>query len=442
MKALRKTLMLDKGLQPDAAMIMNSTWLRQAKGMYRGLAGLELEPSITAKWDATASWPFPQVLNLRRELILCGETTIQRVNADWSLTTLKSGVTAAEFWQVVDFGDVYYLASGKQVFIRNVTEETLVEVTYSAFPKVATFCRFKGQIVGGNALVAFQDADERFALWSGIGRSSFIPDWKNEAGWMDLEIGTIQLCESFQDQMVIFYGTEGIAGLYPAQNTFGYQKISELGLLSDYSAGFGDVHIAILQDGALWQFTSEGMTPLGYKDYLSLLDPDGIRISYDYRHKAFYITDGLISYIFANGHLTEGNTKPTSIIMLDGTLLAPTKQLGAAAVLLETAWQDLNLVGMKSVEFLELGMLCDGAVQATSRVNYNLGVKEQLVPWKPVNESGYCYVSGTGNKFTLLVKLISGSLFRLDYITYGVKLSDNRIQNQLQTISDRSWDAS
>lgn len=439
MRAYRRSMRVDKGLRPVSTMGRNQSWLTKAKGVRMGMGGLELETQLENPFGATTTWPWPQVIVLMQAMVLGYETELVMVDSSWEEFVLANNLEPATFWQAADFGDIVYLTSGSQVFRWDIPNQVFAEVDYLEIPQMGTLTNFKGQLVGARVLGDWHGCDENFLVWAGIGSTRFDPDWKNEAGWRHADCGEIHMVGDLTDQMVVAYGETGIAALVPAQQTFGYRKMSYAGLKSPTAVGFGNgEHLAILADDQLWRITTEGLELLGYKEFMSQLG-DSVRISYNPIQREYYIADQNQCFCFANGHLTQMYQRPTSIGMLGSSVVAPVQGEAYAAVEITWGWQDLNLVGLKTVEFLEFGLATTGYAHCAAEVYYELGTTIHLTPYIPVNDSGYGYVGAGGNMFSPVLRVLDAQTFQLSYITYGVKLSDNRIQNQLQTMRDGSW---
>ena len=438
MRAYRRTMRVDRGLRPVTTMGMNQPWFVKAKGVRMGMGGLEPETQLTDPFNAT-TWPWPQVIVLMQAMVLGYSTELVMVDSSWEEFVLIDNLEPATFWQAADFGDIVYLTNGQRTFRWNIPEDLFAEVDYTEIPQVGTLTNFKGQLVGGRVGNDWQGCDENFVTWAGIGSTRFMPDWKNEAGWRHADCGEIHLVEELADQMVIIYGESGISALIPAQQTFGYKKIAHTGLKSATSVGFGDgEHLAILADNHLWKLTTEGLELLGYKEFMVQLN-EPIRISYNPIQKEYYIGDADKCFCFTNGQLTEMLQRPTSVGMLGASVVAPVVNSPSAVIDLVWGWQDLNLVSLKTVEFLEFGLATNGYAQCRAEVYYDLGTVMHATPYIPLNDSGFAYIGAGGNMFSPMLNVADFTAFQLNYITYAVKLSDNRIQNQLQSMRDGSW---
>lgn len=441
MKALRRTVSLTKGLIPTSNAPYNSNWLLEASGVRMGSGGLELQPSPTDPLNITVSWPWPQVVNLQQEVIVIQADGLYTADASWNLSQILTISTDNDVvWQFVDYGDYWYATNGSTTYLRDVSGGSISDAQSSSFPTVGTLVDFNGQLVGGNVQSSWYDCDDEYAVWGNVGSNSFSPDQKNEAGYRHMGIGTIYKALVLASRSIVFYGSEGVAMLFPSGNTFGYQLISMMPPLGKNTMGGREKQLYITSEGKLVQLSSEGREFLGFKPHLSGMDADLTRIMVDELRGDFYIADDNDCYLYANQQLTKATKKPTSLCLIDGVLVGPYVD-SSGTVLIELQKHDLNIVAMKSVEFAEFGIATDGIVECSMRFWYNLGQDEHSFGWSPVNDSGFGYLGATANVFTIKLRITNATSFRLPYLTYGVKLTDNRIQNQLQTIQDGSWDA-
>ena len=441
MKALRQTISLTKGLAPSNNIPPNQPWLKQASGVRMSAAGLELEPTPTYPLSLTVSWPWPQMVNLSREVVVIQSDGLYVAASDWSLTQILSlSVADSTVLQFVDFIDYWLVLDGSSMYQRDVEGGTIAEHSDDAVPSLATMVDYNGQLVGGNVSGSWYDCDSEYAVWSNIGSFSFVPNERNEAGYRHMGIGTIWRCLTLGDAGVVFYGSEGVAMLVPAGNTFKYRKISKAPPYGEGAMGGDEVQYYINSEGNLVKLSKDGQELLGYKWLMTELDSTLVRFFQDDVRGDVYITDGTRSFILANGQLTEGARIPTSLCVIDGSLVGPFVA-GSGQVTIQLWKADFNVVAMKSLEFMELGVQTDGSITGSTDFYYQLGEVAYSLGWRAVNESGFVYLSATANLFEPLIQVTGMTSLKLAYVTLGVKLSDNRIQNQLQTMSDGSWNA-
>lgn len=440
MKAIRKTYALDQGLMPVKNVPTSGKWLKQASGVRKGLSGLEMEAVPTYPLSVSVSWPWPQIVNLTSEVIVIQSDGLYTVDGTWSLTSLvSSSVDDSTMWQFADFGDIWFATNGSVVYKRDIEAGTISATDSTEFPQVTSLVAFKkGQLVGAGVQSSWYDCDAEYAVWGNIGSETFVPDWKNEAGYRHMGIGTIYRCLGLADQAVVFYGSEGVAMLTPAGATFSYQLLSKIPVLGKNAMGGQAEHLYISSEGKLYRISAEGREILGYQSYLSELSSSLGRILYDPIREDYHITDGSLGYIYANKQLTEATRFATQLCVYDDELVGAFED-NSGTIEIQLQEHDSNLVGMKSIEFLEFGLKTDGTVTAAVDFSYQLGQEERESTWKPVNNSGFVYAGVTANLLSPKLRVSDPSEFKLDYITYSLKVTDNRIQNQLQAMSDGSW---
>lgn len=438
MKGFRKTFVLNKGLRVRSTQGNNTSFLLSAKNVRLDAAGLELLDPITNITDDEIMFPFPQYKSLKNKKLICEEGKV----SIWDGTTknLLISTYGESPWDVADFGDYIIIGNGDVIW-EILPDGTANEVDYNKVPKMQTFCESRGQLVGANIIRDWYDCDDKYAVWSNIGEVTFVPDRKNEAGYRHMGIGSISRCREMANGVIAFYGDDGIATLTPIQGRplWKYDKLCDGNFPYLHAVAGDDYHITIDRRGALWQVTNKAER-LGYEEWLSTLDLDNIMISYDGMLKDYYISDGAKTFVFNEQGMTEFDGMVTSLSRSNGELVGYAEKF-SADVEVKLVPIDLNLVGMKSLEMVEVGIATDGAVSAMSSVFYELSQVTTGELYIPVNNSGFGYFRHTGNTFIIGVKVKNPSKANLDFITAGFKLSDNRVQSQLQTLSEGRWDA-
>ena len=369
--------------------------------------------------------------------MLLSSSNVYTLDGSWVATGVGS-VAGTESWHWADFGTYIVLANGAHIYERHYSTGLFSEPSTSEFPTCKTICAFRGQLIGGNVQSSWYDCDQRYAVWSAIGEDTFVPDWKNEAGYRDMEIGTIHKVLPLGDEAVIFYGAEGIAMLYPAKQTFWHKKLSSVGAAGRDAAGGYKQHVFVSTDSRLYTISSEGEQRIGYKEWLSGLVGADIVISYDQDLNDFYISDDDSCFVLSQAGLTESSSIPTWLNRIDGSLVGCYAASSESGILLELEYQDLGLVAMKSMEFIEPSLVSDGTIYAKVDGYYSKGQTEREGSWIRLDVNNFMYSGLTANMHKIAIKSADATSFNLDQLTYSVKLSDNRIQNQLQTLSMRT----
>ncbi len=360
------------------------------------------------------------------------------LNGDWDRTLLFSN-DSGESWDVVDFGTYMLLGNSEQIFYRDPDTNLYSEVDYDDIPLMESFCDFNGQIFGCGIQSDWYDADERFAIWSNIDNVNFTPDRKNVAGMQDMKIGSLVKCLAMSNG-VVFYGDEGVAKLIPAGNStaFTYMKLSNVSIANKNVAHGKDEQIFISNTSRLYSVTNEGVQELGFEYHLGVLDLSATRITFDELNNEFYISDGVTCFIYANGNLLNRSKNFTSLIMIDDTLYGAYDDVDED-ILIGSDDLDFNLVTMKNYETVELGLSTDGSAYVRAKIYYNLGQDVTYSPWVRVNDSGFAHIGVAANKASIEIKIEDPTVVELTHFTVGIKLTDNRVQNQRQTLMDGTW---
>jgi hypothetical protein len=88
-----------------------------------------------------------------------------------------------------------------------------------------------GQLIVGGLLGDWNSLDEGYVGWSKIGRHNFTVDKSNESGFHNPNIGSIKAVRQCNRSFVAI-GTEGVAVYSPAEQTFAFNKIFNIGVTS------------------------------------------------------------------------------------------------------------------------------------------------------------------------------------------------------------------
>lgn len=439
MKGQRSSIKTTKGLRKDNSGPGNTEFLRKALNIRVAETGLEmLETVVNPLSGLTINHPFPQIIGGQRKNLLLLTSGLYIINSDWSKTLLLTFTSTMQA-HVADFGSYVVLTNGTEVYHCDVDTGIFSVASGTNFPRVSTLTRLRGRIFGGGVLDGWNDCTNRYAVWSQIGDNSFTPDWKNQSGFQDMGIGEIFTCRSLADKMVVYYGDQGIATLTPDSAGMRYQKVSNVRLAARGSVSGGDFHLFVASDGAVWLLAEDGLKCLGYEWIIGEMTLSNIIISWDKKTQDFYISDGTECYLVSPFGMSETNQLVTSLARITGSLCGIFTSGGNSQIEIHFDQFDFLLSTMVSLEFVELSVATDGLVYISDEVSYQLGQRVIVLPWKPVSQVGYGYIGSTGTKHNPRLMVTDVTSFKLGLITLGFKLTDNRVQNQLQTISEGNW---
>lgn len=414
--------------------------LSQLLNLRIGNDGLELPISVTNPIVDIITWPWPKLILTERFVFLATETAMYRLDGSWA-RTLVFNHSAGSSWDVVDFGSYVLFNNAVETYHIDVDTLLWAEVDYNIIPQVNSVCDFNGQLFGGGVTSSWYSLDERYAIWGNIGDLTFTTDTKLEAGNADMRIGRILKCLR-SPTGVIFYGEDGIAMLVPSGKSaaFSYVAIASFGISNKNLAAGDAEQICISDDHKLWLIKDGKILELGYEEHLSNLTLSDVIITHDVKLNEFHISDGVKSYVFTVFGLYECSKCYTGLILIDTTYYGCYNNVGIDNnVYVGSDVLDFNIVAIKNYEFVELGIETDGNVFSRVKLFYNNGNDIRYSPWIAINKSGYGYLGIAANKAIMEFKIVDATELNFTYFTIGIKLTDNSIQNQQQTIADRSW---
>jgi hypothetical protein len=419
--------------------------LSQLLNLRIGIDGLELPIAVTNPIVDAITWPWPKLILTERFMFLATETAMYKLDGSWA-RTLVFNHSAGSAWDVVDFGSYVLLNNAVETYEIDVDTLLWAEVDYNVIPQVNTICNFNGQLFGGGVTSSWNSLDQRYAIWGNIGDLTFTSDEKLEAGHRDMMIGTILKCLP-TSKGVVFYGEDGISMLSPAGSStaFSYVSIAEFGISSKSLAAGMDDQICITDDYKLWLIKDGQITEVGYEYHLQNLNLSLVVITHDVKLNEFHISDGLYSYVFGKNGLYESSKCYTGLVLVDSTYYGCYSNVNVFgsiidhSVFISSDVLDFNIVAIKNYEFIELGIETDGNIFSRVRLCYDNSKSVKYSPWVQVNNSGYAYHGCAANKAIIEFKIVNATELTFNYFTIGIKLTDNSIQNQQQTIADRSW---
>ncbi len=285
----------------------------------RGLVPYK-RPSQAIEDVPDTEWPFPRVFIGGSEVFLATADKLYRVDGSWELTELCD---ASQIRDMADFGDYVVFSGYNQVIVKDTEAGTFAAVLASnSFPEFQTCCNFNGQLVVGHIESSWYGCGSASVGWSGIGRADFTVSCDNEAGFRRVHWNKIVWRVKKLGETVRVYGDNGIAKLFPHEQTFGYKALSNKGLYSRWAlAGTEEVHYYIDSDGELWRVDENASERLGYKEFLSQLMAYKTTANYDLRNGHVYFSDGTTTYVYNGRGLFSVGILPTSVFSLDTYLI-------------------------------------------------------------------------------------------------------------------------
>lgn len=365
-----------------------------------------------------------------------GEDRVWQINADLSLTFLipipHATYTPGDRYDMADFGD-YVLISSESVMIYRDTTTTLMVATaaLATLPRFKTICNFKGQAIGGNVQSAWHGCGANSIIWSKIGDIDFTPGRRNEAGFRELHWkGEVYKVRRLGDQVIV-YGSEGVASLTPVVDpapTFKFDELTYFGLAGVNAVGGDyDVHVFVDSAGWLWRIKKGGKPDrLGYQEYMALMAPESIIVSYDPNEQDFYISDGEYGFILTPYGLAQIHQLPSNVFFVGGQLYGMFSDNGDKEFRLTTDVIDFGFRPRKTLFTTEVGIDSSSDVQVAIDWRADKANPFTRTSWVPMNELGISTQIISGVDFRLCLKASSYSDINLDYIKQRWKMTDLR----------------
>ena len=270
---------------------------------------------------------------------------------------------------------------------------------------------------------------------------------RNDIGWMPLPCrGAVKKLRHL-DNVLIAYAEDGIFALIPMAEPapgFSMKRLSNFGIHNSWDVGIGNKeHIFVDVSGRLWRISEDlSLTLLDYREYIKL-NNDGTSpynyISFNPVEDEYYIGGKVASFALTKQGMSRINK----------TVLSPTIA-GAESdstfgdfqgfhlshsdidrFEIETEVFDIDLRGIKTITFINLGVTIDSGktveVKVFSRYSKSGGFFDN--GWKTVNNEGSVYSGASGVDFKIGIRTGSSSDYqslKLSSMSISWKLSDKR----------------
>lgn len=466
---------LRTGLRTDIDNPRNSEALMDALNVRCMAKGLRPTIQLTRVLDSLSSWPYPQIFIGSNYRIVATEDTIYEADSSWNLTA-KATVDAGSRWDFIDFGLYFVLTNGTQMV-------TSLNGVYSVVdsvggPRFSTGCNFKGQIVAGNIKTNWYGCGVNSVIWSVIGSHNFHISTEGEfilaeddsvitsedgvsmltegggqsatAGFRHLYWeGSIHRVMRLGD-IVVVYGSNGIAIMAPKGEVFGMVEVSDMGILSrDAVDGDYNTHVFVDSDRYVWRVVrGESPKKLGYKEFIDNLDSTLV-VSYDKARKECYIGDSSTCYLLTEYGLSRVGQLVPSVANDSGVSYGSFVQSDVGSIIIVTDAIDFNIRGMKTITTIELGADFSGDIQVAIDYKHNKSDSFTRSRWINTSPEGVATIPVTATEFRLCVKTSGEAIMSedgndiesedgysitaevnkdlsLDYIIARVKVSDKR----------------
>jgi hypothetical protein len=411
------------GLRPTKSMPKSSQFMSYLLNARPSEVGLEPFIPTIKNLSYTFAWPFPQMFVTNKHVLVGDGTSLSEDG-----TAVVADVSS-ELWEVISYYDFVIAARDGKVFKRDPS--TGVYTTYSTyqstFPIFKTGCDFRGQTVVGNLTLwptADAEAKPNWVAASNIGEFDFSLSRKNESmlrpcHW-EGEVFNVRPLK----KVVIVYGDDGIAGLYPSEQYLGYEEIANFGIHCKGAVGVGtNRHVFLGSDMKLRMIDQQmNMKLLGFEESMSLLG-NKVLISNAGHNDDFFICDGVRCFVLAGERLYECSQLITSCRSYGSETLSIYHDTGIDYFLGVTDTIDFGLRTMKTITTIELGI---GAGTYSVALDWRNDSNSafQRTSFVPVNAKGVATIFCTAVDFRVCIKCADYEDLDLSYATVRYKLSD------------------
>ncbi|MFA5037880.1 MAG: hypothetical protein WC479_11985 [Candidatus Izemoplasmatales bacterium] len=377
-----------------------------------------------------------------------------------------------------------------------VTGTTTKTGTYGALSWKASWqppismCFFRGQVITCGVKHTSPDNtfstllgntnDARLVRWSEIGAFRFMGctanDLRNEAGEYyigesdsEMALRVIPLHGS-----VICYGSFSITEFTPVKDPapgFTIRKLAEYGIKNPLAVDGNDttqVFIDRLGYLNVLTVTKTGtkVKRIGYQDIFSpmqevfsFVSSEGIiSVVYNDEEDEYYISNGLKSYLWSSGDLTEMSIAFTSIVNMGGAILsshdasALTEKPISASTLLSPSLSllfgtdtfDLEMVAIKTIVSVEVvgSWSQDAVTEVMIQWKNNKGQPFRNTTWKRCSPMGFCAPMVSGVDFRIFARVTPYIDAVIESINLEWQLTDkNSIRGNYTNVNTASTNA-
>lgn len=273
------------------------------------------------------------------------------------------------------------------------------------------------------------DSRKNWVGWSKIGEADFTLDLTNDAGYRPMSWpGYIYQVKKL-DKNAIIYGSGGVTAAYPVSEpmpTFGFKSMLNVGI-KNKTAVAGDEHIHFCIDiiGCLYKISTDGVTKLGYEEFLfPLINPI---LVWDVAKRRLYISSKLIGYIYNEGTLTGGYANLTGLYRVKENLTAVSPNpLITDPVEICTDIIDFKRRGLKSIESMQFDVISNTTLFAAIDYRYRKQDDFKTTKWSQLNSEGVAHIRTAGVEFRVRLKGLDHGIFDLSYISIQFKFIDQR----------------
>ncbi len=260
-------------------------------------------------------------------------------------------------WSYADFAKFGIITNGDvQIFVDSLGALSLVSPSNN-LPKANATMNLHGQVILGGILDGWNNLDQTYVAWSKIGSMDFTVDKGNEAGFHCPNIGLIQAVRQCNRSFVAI-GTEGVAVYTPAEQTFAFNKIFNIGTRSVACTASSEQEVyfidtlGYLRKVAFTQAIDRASHAVSLLGYSWLFEGHDCKMHWcDAEMELRIVVDNQKTYILNQYGMYETNLAIVGSMQIeDGSVLCSVfgdQVLGDAY--LETNPENANISGFKSI---------------------------------------------------------------------------------------------
>jgi hypothetical protein len=430
------------GLRPVKGMASNPQFMSYLLNGRPTVTGLEPYIPLSSYYSSTAfDWPYPQIFRGLKYTLFGTRTTINEENVDgWAVIATDN---EDDPWEFIDYTDFMIVSrGGNKLWIRNpVLNGTAAWNSYNGgleYPVFKTGCDYKGQLVVGNlrhykGTGSYLGSCPNAIAASRVGTLNFdVRDtarnqYRNSPMFRFIHWNGVVLKVRRLEDLVIVYGDEGAAMLYPKDVYFGYKELPFRGISGPRSVGCSRTrHVVLGVDQKLYEINGQGQIKcLDFYDAMSTLTGD-IIVTYSEDTDEFFIGDGVRSFVLYGEKLYECYQLTTSVNLYGSSTLAAKYDTNHPEFLGVTDSFDFGLRGYKTITTVELGL--GGAGDYSVALDWRMNSKDAYVrtPFVAVNSEGIVTIPTTALQFRLCVRCADYRDVDISYATIRYKMGDMR----------------
>ena len=286
------------GLRLQHSVAWNTGKLITASGLYREGDYYKGDAGTTVSVDSTYTWPWPQPMNASLGLFIGTATGLYKYTDPSNVYA----VSTPGFWTHADFVDFVLFTNGGELVAYK--DGVFTAVTDETIPIAGCITDVNnGRVIAGDLPLHYAETKLRadWVAWSKIGQLSFALDRTNTGGYAPVYGADRVLAVKSLGSSVVAYGAMAIGLLTPYETGYGLKQAMPVGISNRGAVVKAENgHYAVLTTGDLVRITEEGISFLGYKEFLSGLSMPVL--THDRLNRTIYISGSAEHYTYSLTH--------------------------------------------------------------------------------------------------------------------------------------------